>query len=95
MAVDINALYNPYHKFVEKEDGRRMEVIEPSTGAPYLDRSKSFDYKIVKGDLCYRLFTEKGFDWGGDFTGRVDYQHFELPNDITDKYNKMYEIATY
>ena len=27
MAVDINALYNPYHKFVEQEDGRRMEVI--------------------------------------------------------------------
>ena len=43
----------------------------------------------------YRLFTEKGFDWGGDFSGRVDYQHFELPNDITDKYNKTYEIATY
>ncbi len=73
-AIDINTLYNPYHKFA---DG--TEVIEPATGKPYLDRSKSFDYKIEKGDLCYKLFKAKGFNWGGDWTNRKDYQHFELP----------------
>ena len=74
-AIDINTLYNPYHKILSTGE----EVIEPATGKPYLDRTKDFDYKIVKGDLCYRLFTAKGFRWGGDWTNRKDYQHFELP----------------
>lgn len=90
MAVDISTLYNPYHKTVTNDDGTTEEVIEPSTGKPYLDRTQEFDYKINKDDLCYRLFIEKGFEWGGDWTDRKDYQHFELPTDITDKYSEMY-----
>ena len=90
MAVDINTLYNPYYKVVSNEDGTTEEVIEPATGEPYLDRSKDFDYKINKGDLCYQLFTEKGFEWGGDWIDRKDYQHFEVPTEITDKYSEMY-----
>ena len=66
-------------------------VIEPLTGAPYLDREKKFDYKIEKDDLCYKLFTEKGFEWGGEWTDRKDYQHFELPTSITEKYFEMYQ----
>ena len=73
LAVDINTLYNPYHKFLA--DG--TEIIEPATGAPYLDRTLDFDYKIEKGDLCYQLFIAAGFKWGGDWTDRKDYQHFE------------------
>ena len=90
MAVDINTLYNPYHKFVENEDGSTTEIIEPATGEPYLDRTRDFDYKIEKGDLCYQLFLEKGFEWGGDWTDRKDYQHFELPTEITDTYSEKY-----
>lgn len=77
VAIDINTLYNPYYKLLA--DG--SELIEPLTGAPYLDRSKSFAYKIEKGDLCYRLFTEHGFEWGGEWTSCKDYQHFELIED--------------
>lgn len=73
LAVDINTLYNPYHKFLA--DG--TEIIEPATGAPYLDRTLDFDYKIEKGDLCYQLFIAAGFKWGGDWEDRKDYQHFE------------------
>ena len=73
LAVDINTLYNPYHKYLA--DG--TEIIEPATGAAYLDRERDFDYKISKGDLCYRLFTAAGFKWGGDWEDRKDYQHFE------------------
>lgn len=90
MAVDINTLYNPYHKTVTKDDGTKEEVIEPATGAPYLDRNADFDYKIEKDDLCYKLFTEKGFEWGGEWSDRKDYQHFELPSSITEKYSEMY-----
>ena len=90
MAVDINTLYNPYHKIVKNEDGSEAELIEPATGAPYLDRTKDFDYKIEKGDLCYTLFTEKGFVWGGDWSDRKDYQHFEVPAEIAEKYSALY-----
>ena len=91
MAVDINTLYNPYHKFVTKEDGTQEEIIEPATGKDYLDREKDFDYKIEEGDLCYTLFMEKGFEWGGDWTDRKDFQHFELPDEITEKYSEAYQ----
>ena len=81
LAVDINTLYNPYHKIV---DGK--EIIEPSTGKPYLDRKKDFPYKIDENDLCYKLFTESGFIWGGNcWDDRKDYQHFELPNETIEK----------
>ena len=74
LAVDINTLYNPYTKIV---DGVR--IIEPITGEPYLDRKADFPYKIDHEDLCYRLFIEHGFEWGGDWEDRKDYQHFEIP----------------
>ena len=91
MAVDINTLYNPYHKMVNKSDGSKTEVIEPATGKPYLDRTKKFDYKIEKDDLCYKLFIEKGFEWGGNWTDRKDYQHFELPTKITKVWSEKYQ----
>ena len=75
LAVDINTLYNPYTKIV---DGKR--IIEPVTGEPYLDREKDLDYKIEKGDLCYNLFVAHGFEWGGEWEDKKDYQHFEVPD---------------
>lgn len=70
MAIDINTLYNPYYRYSDGE-------VLPVTGAPYLDRSQSFPYKIEEGDLCYRLFTERGYTWGGHWSSVKDYQHFE------------------
>lgn len=72
MAVDINTLYNPYVKTV---DGKLS--IEPANAADYVDRSADFPHKIDHDDLCYKLFTEHGFEWGGDWTHSKDYQHFE------------------
>lgn len=72
MAVDINTRYNPYVKTV---DGKLS--IEPANGADYVDRSKDFPHKIDHEDLCYKLFKEHGFTWGGDWTHSKDYQHFE------------------
>ena len=78
LAVDINTLYNPYIKYLE--DGTR--VLESATAEIYLDREKNFPYKITKNDLCYKLFTEHGFEWGGSWSDRKDYQHFEISSDI-------------
>lgn len=74
LAVDINTLYNPYYK--DRSDGTRF--IQPATASAYCDRSWDFPYKITEQDLCLRLFTEAGFEWGGRWTSCKDYQHFEL-----------------
>ena len=74
-AVDINPLYNPYVK--KKADG--SIVVNPKSGKPYVNRSKAFDYKIVRGDLCHTLFIKHGFRWGGGWRSLKDYQHFEKP----------------
>ena len=82
LAVDINTLYNPYIKYI---DGER--ILEPATAEAYLDREQDFPYKIEEGDLCWQLFTENGFEWGGSWSDRKDYQHFELP---TSKVEELY-----
>ncbi len=74
-AVDINPLYNPYYKVLK--DGRK--VVEPANATAYLKRGKAFPYKIMKDDLCCRLFKKHGFAWGGDWKSCKDYQHFEKP----------------
>lgn len=73
LAVDINTLYNPYVRTNNK--GKR--IVEPATGEPYTDRSKRTPYQIRKGDLLYRLFTQHGFKWGGNWRTMKDWQHFE------------------
>lgn len=73
LAVDINPLYNPCVKV--RADGTIH--VEPSSGRAYADRSKAFVHKIDRSDLCYRLFTQHGFKWGGGWRRTKDYQHFE------------------
>ena len=90
LAVDINTLYNPYTKIV---DGER--IIEPITGEPYLDREADFPYKIDENNLCYKLFLEHGFEWGGAWEDRKDYQHFEIPTEkIAEWYPENYAEQT-
>lgn len=72
MAIDINPLYNPYYKF-----HRGVEIIKPEEGEPYVDRMWEFPYIIEEDDVCYQLFMERGFKWGGDWNSLKDYQHFE------------------
>ena len=74
LAVDINTLYNPFYK--DRADGTRY--IQPATAEAYCDRTWDFPYKIDHDDLCFKLFTEAGFEWGGDWTSCKDYQHFEV-----------------
>lgn len=72
LAVDINPGYNPY---VRQRNG--VTVVEPSCAAPYADRTGSYPYKIVPGDICHSLFISHGFIWGGNWKSVKDYQHFE------------------
>ena len=72
MAIDINPFYNPY---VRRRGGKTL--VSPKGSDEYADRNKEFPYKIDRNDLCYRLFKEHGFTWGGDWKNSKDYQHFE------------------
>lgn len=78
LAIDINPLYNPY---VTYRGG--TQHVSPAISAPYADRSLDFPNKIDEADLCYQLFMEHGFTWGGDWRTMKDYQHFQksLPED--------------
>lgn len=68
LAVDINPFENPYV---------RPSRVRPAGAAAFADRTKDFPHKIDKDDLCYRLFREHGFSWGGTWRSVQDYQHFE------------------
>lgn len=77
LAIDINPLYNPYVK--RKANGTWH--IEPAISREYaFNRNTRTDipYKISKNDLAYKLFTEAGFKWGGNWKSLKDYQHFEI-----------------
>ena len=66
-AIDVNPVQNPYI------DGDR---VVPKEGRQYLDRTLGLPGMIDHDDLCYQLFTENGWRWGGDWSGDKDYQHF-------------------
>lgn len=72
MAIDINPFYNPY---VTYPDGK--ERISPAGSEIYADRSNDNPHMIREGDLCYQLFIDHGFTWGGEWKSLKDYQHFQ------------------
>ena len=72
LAIDINPFFNPYVTY--HDDGIH---VAPVGAESYADRNKPFAYKIDENDLCYTLFTEHGFSWGGHWNSSKDYQHFE------------------
>lgn len=73
LAVDVNPLYNPYITY--GKDGTMN--VSPSSGENYADRTVNFPYKIDEEDLCYKLFIQHGFTWGGSWNHSKDYQHFQ------------------
>lgn len=70
IAIDINPLVNPYVK---------GEQVLPEGGWAYLDRTKRHQGIITNSpdNACYRAFIDRGYEWGGDWTTPVDYQHFQ------------------
>ncbi len=69
-AIDINPLTNPYVK---------GDKIYPPDGRRYLDRSRSFPGSIMSGSYVVQRFSDVGWTWGGSWSDRKDYQHFEKP----------------
>ena len=68
-AVDLNPLLNP--------EIDRTGAFQPKNAAPYLDRTRTDPGVLHAGDPVVRLFTDRGWSWGGDWPTPKDYQHFE------------------
>jgi hypothetical protein len=68
-AIDLNPLLNP--------EIDRTGAIQPKTAAPYLDRNRTDPGILHAGDAAVRVFTDRGWHWGGDWRSPIDYQHFE------------------
>jgi hypothetical protein len=75
LAIDVNPFYNPYVEYGKGENG--SDYICPTQSVFYAYRDNEFPYKIDENDLCYKLFKQHGFKWGGDWNSCKDYQHFE------------------
>ena len=70
-AIDINPLLNPYID--------AAGVLQPKNAGPYLDRSRTDPGVLHAGDPIVRVFTDRGWRWGGYWHDPIDYQHFERP----------------
>ena len=72
-AIDINPLHNPYVTYYDWGMDTYFDA-----SLPYMNREdSSLEHMINHEDLCYQLFIEHGFTWGGDWENPKDYQHFE------------------
>jgi hypothetical protein len=69
-AVDINPLTNPYVK---------GDSVLPPAGRAYLDRTQQHPGSILRDSLIVKEFESRGWTWGGKWSDRQDYQHFEKP----------------
>ena len=69
-AIDINPLTNPYIK---------GDKVLPPAGREYLDRTRAFPGSILGDGFAEKRFKKAGWTWGGGWSDRQDYQHFEKP----------------
>ncbi len=70
-AIDLNPLLNPCRY--------ASGAFEPHNAAAYLDRTRTDPGLLHNGDPTERVFTDRGWRWGGNWPTTVDYQHFERP----------------
>ncbi len=70
IAIDINPKFNPYYNY-------QTGLLAPKGSEQYMDRTLHKIGMIYPEDACYKAFTKRGFVWGGSWTNRVDYHHFE------------------
>lgn len=73
-AIDINSQQNPYVTY----DGNGNGTCYHENARQYVNRLSGLAHVITHEDICYQVFAELGFTWGGDWTSGVrDFQHFE------------------
>jgi hypothetical protein len=66
-AIDLNPVENPFLWF---------GGVSPPAGAEFVDRTQRRKGMIHHGDVVWSAFRSQGWEWGGDWSGEKDYQHF-------------------
>ena len=72
-AIDLNPQQNPYVTY----DWNGNPSCYHANAREYIDRSSGDPHVIVCGDICYNIFTQYGYTWGGNWDNPIDYQHFQ------------------
>jgi hypothetical protein len=67
-ALDLNPIENPY----VTPSGH----VSPPAGRPYADRGRDAKGMVHGGDPTVRAFKRVGWEWGGNWSGTKDFQHF-------------------
>lgn len=71
-AIDLNPIENPYVSTAGS-------TAHPAS-RPYLDRANVRPGMVTAGDLVVQAFAAVGWEWGGAWSGPIDYQHFSRDN---------------
>ena len=71
-AIDINPKINPYYV-------PATGYVSPANAYQYASRNQDLPGIIRHGDPIYEIFISRGWEWGGDWSGEKDYQHFQKP----------------
>jgi len=66
-AIDVDPVENPFVTATH---------VSPPAGVAFLDRSQRLPGMIHVHDAVWWAFHAIGWDWGGTWTGTIDYQHF-------------------
>ena len=75
LAVDLNSYENPY--VPTKNGAPDYSALDEQEYYYATNRNAGVEHVITEEDLAYKLFTEHGFTWGGNWKSLKDYQHFE------------------
>lgn len=67
-AIDINTVENPYVS--------SSGSVSPPNGAPFASRRPHRKGMITPGGKVVRAFARIGWEWGGNWSGTKDFQHF-------------------
>jgi hypothetical protein len=67
-AIDVNPVENPY----VTPSGH----VSPEAGRAYADRSRHAPGMLHRRDAAVNAFARSGWEWGGNWPGTKDYQHF-------------------
>ena len=75
LALDLNPYENPY--VPTKNGAPDYSALDEQEYYYAMSRNATIEHVITEEDLAYKLFTEHGFTWGGNWKSLKDYQHFE------------------
>ncbi len=83
VAFDLNPVENPYVKFIKETN---EVLILPPSGGEYLNRSINKPGMITSEVDIWKKYR---FSWGGDWSKRTDYQHFQIDRELADLFIVM------